>query len=859
MAGRLITGFLAIFHLIPSAVAVLASANECPQKGPSLLQKPGHRSQKNLSQEEAVNTGARAQAKLSDFGAQVTSLKTVLYDTFVTEGFACNRTYKAADVALDNDVETQVVEGERIIVSGKITDSKGQSNDFQASMVVVPSPEIHEMPSSMHRSEPSIEDKITFEAFIQGAPCPTLTLRQNEKWRHAMGYRKLPKSQLEQFRVNVSLTQDQIESLPPAFDWSSEPRLQGSKALAVRDQGGCGSCWAFAYASAISDRFFLNTEGKTNIHVSIQEMVCGVKKRGDSELANRGCEGGSAVDGHASMNNALKASGMPSTKDGRSVAYVPDNADDGIVDEACLSYDAGERFSPPRCPASTIGSTKNCFQYKVEAGSFGFISDIANIQHELMTNGPVTSAVDVYQDFADYKGGVYVRSSGVYIGAHATKMLGWGHDVESGLNYWRGQNSWGKSWGENGFYRIRRGTNENNVESEGVFFSTPFTDDICDQSCAHGFVTLDCGCTCEPHWSGPDCSTCVRPCNGLGTSGGADAVTCNCFCKEGFSGPNCELQTSLSESEVTSGSQVTFAFDVRAVAGTALDISTQSRLVAFPEGTKPYDNAKGWAVSSITPILFNAEGKGVGSTGFSLSVETPGKVHFYIMRPLGKNEFGIDRGFSQDLISVGSIYVNCPDTGCPEKEESCEDAAWIIPNTNTPVKDNCALVTQYNMCSWQHGIDGLHLFTIFVQEICLKSCGFCNSAADAVGFDIHGCHHGSIGCPSSLPDATTTTTTSTFIKPIQHGKGAGKRRGQGKGARKGKAPASDCSGKRKKKSCEDASGCRWLADAWTCLGENEAAPCWTNYDEVDCTGSCKWNAQLGHCDNGGAGGGKGRR
>lgn len=53
-------------------------------------------------------------------------------------------------------------------------------------------------------------------------------------------------------------------------------------------------------------------------------------------------------------------------------------------------------------------------------------------------------------------------ASGRIIGGHAVKILGWGE--ENGVKYWLAANSWGSDWGENGFFRIRRGFSDCYVE-----------------------------------------------------------------------------------------------------------------------------------------------------------------------------------------------------------------------------------------------------------------------------------------------------------------------------------------------------------------------------------------------------------
>lgn len=74
----------------------------------------------------------------------------------------------------------------------------------------------------------------------------------------------------------------------------------------------------------------------------------------------------------------------------------------------------------------------------------------------------------VFGDFSNYQGGVYKRTSTKWTGAHAVKVIGWGVDEETGEKYWTIANSWGSSWGEDGFFRIARGVNECGIEDEIV-------------------------------------------------------------------------------------------------------------------------------------------------------------------------------------------------------------------------------------------------------------------------------------------------------------------------------------------------------------------------------------------------------
>jgi cathepsin B len=90
-----------------------------------------------------------------------------------------------------------------------------------------------------------------------------------------------------------------------------------------------------------------------------------------------------------------------------------------------------------------------------------FVTNIVQIMKlDLLTYGPFTVTFTVYEDFLGYKSGVYKHMYGNELFSHSVEIIGYGE------NYWIGKNSWGLSFGENGFFKIVMGTNECNIESQ---------------------------------------------------------------------------------------------------------------------------------------------------------------------------------------------------------------------------------------------------------------------------------------------------------------------------------------------------------------------------------------------------------
>mmetsp|Transcript_31401 Transcript_31401/g.30750 ORF Transcript_31401/g.30750 Transcript_31401/m.30750 type:complete len:278 (+) Transcript_31401:146-979(+) len=217
--------------------------------------------------------------------------------------------------------------------------------------------------------------------------------------------------------LQQSFEYDNYGTLPDDFDWRKE---MPACIQEVRDQLVCGSCYTFASAGFLSDRFCIHTNGHVNVSLSPMDMVM-------CSFENFGCGGGYLVP---TVDFLMK---------------------EGLVTEECQPYHPADMYCTFTCASSKTKYEK----YFCRQGTVVLATSPEQIKYELMTNGPMMVGLSVYEDFYNYKEGIYHFTEGMMMGGHAMKLVGWGTDTTWGLGlYWICQNQWSDSWGEEGFVRI---------------------------------------------------------------------------------------------------------------------------------------------------------------------------------------------------------------------------------------------------------------------------------------------------------------------------------------------------------------------------------------------------------------------
>jgi cathepsin B len=269
----------------------------------------------------------------------------------------------------------------------------------------------------------------------------------------------------EQHKLMTPIEHEVPAALPDNFDarvqWPKCPSINE-----IRDQGSCGSCWAFGAVEAMTDRICIASDAAKNFHISADDLTACCSECGF------GCDGGFPQAAWSYFKTTgLVTGGNYNTKQGCEPYTI--KACDHHVNGSLAPCGAEE--PTPTCTKKCIDGYPTPFAQDKHYGSSAYSvrSDEKQIETEIFKNGPVEAAFTVYADFLPYKSGVYKHVSGGVLGGHAVKILGWG--VEDSTPYWLVANSWNEDWGDKGYFKIQRGNNECGIES-GIVAGAPKLD-----------------------------------------------------------------------------------------------------------------------------------------------------------------------------------------------------------------------------------------------------------------------------------------------------------------------------------------------------------------------------------------------
>jgi C1A family cysteine protease len=270
----------------------------------------------------------------------------------------------------------------------------------------------------------------------------------------------------------MSFASDEFAAAVPAsLDWRNNG---GDFVTPVRNQGSCGSCWAFA-ATAAAESAWVIAQNWSGMNLNLSEQIL-------VSCSGAGDCGGGYI---GSASNYIKNTGLP--------------------EEACFSYKALDcNDSTPVCCNQACPDWTDS-TYRTD-GYAGVSATVDSIKSAINTNGPLVTTMAVYNDFFSYAGGVYTHVTGSLAGYHAVLIIGY----DDPGHYFIVKNSWGSGWGstagigtERGYFMIDYSQMSNEVSFGGntLKYSLAPADSSLTVSAPNGSESFQAGTTMTIMWN----------------------------------------------------------------------------------------------------------------------------------------------------------------------------------------------------------------------------------------------------------------------------------------------------------------------------------------------------------------------
>jgi hypothetical protein len=307
---------------------------------------------------------------------------------------------------------------------------------------------------------------------------PTYTYTRNDNPLYKQEYNNVVKNNINPLPKNLDA--------PNSFDGRIAWR---GLITPPKNQGSCGSCWAFCSTSCLADKFNIQSMGQLNIDLSPAKLILCSQFNRRNNLINQEIDT-SYKTNSACYGNTLVAAWNTLYLTGTNIENcVPYNKDYGLFKHL---PGLGEFSSPNKMPSciETTGPLSDmcadfsfneftseitgtparfyrCYHYYSIAGIKKDGGSEKLIRDNIYKWGPVTSAMKIYSDFYTFnsKNSIYKwNGTSPQVGSHGVEILGWGEDKNGDNKYWIIKNSWGVEWGDDGYFKISRGVNECELE-----------------------------------------------------------------------------------------------------------------------------------------------------------------------------------------------------------------------------------------------------------------------------------------------------------------------------------------------------------------------------------------------------------
>ncbi|MAI14467.1 MAG: hypothetical protein CMM15_10645 [Rhodospirillaceae bacterium] len=264
------------------------------------------------------------------------------------------------------------------------------------------------------------------------------------------------------------------------------------------DQGNCGSCWSFAAASCLSDRINIwkNKRILTKTLSPVLPLYCNIYDN-LVESTPGACYGNTVLTAilYIYFFGISIESCYPYSIE--NLGYFKKEQNNYLLNDlkeksrtdlknfenksaTCNTYTQTDTLPYSYCTSTLNVDETKLYGWPIQRYHCNYFYDVPNvekqIQIEIQKHGPVCATFIVYQDFYDFDGqGVYIHDTKVeeeIVGGHSVEIVGWG--TWQKIPFWWIKNSWGSSYGQNGYFRFLRGNDQCFLESNVLAFIPHF-------------------------------------------------------------------------------------------------------------------------------------------------------------------------------------------------------------------------------------------------------------------------------------------------------------------------------------------------------------------------------------------------
>eukprot|EP01091_Cochliopodium_minus_P013391 TRINITY_DN42_c0_g1_i1.p1 TRINITY_DN42_c0_g1~~TRINITY_DN42_c0_g1_i1.p1 ORF type:complete len:326 (+),score=102.00 TRINITY_DN42_c0_g1_i1:92-979(+) len=239
------------------------------------------------------------------------------------------------------------------------------------------------------------------------------------EFKHMFLMKKFQQSDKSQGTV-FQVDPEKVKDIPANYDWRNQ---SPNPVTPVKNQGQCGSCWAFSTTQEVESVWIL--AGKTKQILSEQQIV-------DCDTTDDGCDGGDTVTAYEYVISA-----------------------GGLETEANYPYEAVDQTC--QFKSSLIAASISSWSYATTT------KNETQMQNVLYSTAPLSICVDA-SSWQYYTGGIIKSNCGQNLD-HCVQITGYG-TASDGTNFWWIRNSWGASWGQGGYLQVERNKNLCGVADE---------------------------------------------------------------------------------------------------------------------------------------------------------------------------------------------------------------------------------------------------------------------------------------------------------------------------------------------------------------------------------------------------------